>query len=85
MNAVQIAEALGMSERTVRAVISRLGLSKLPPLEEPEPANRYERPLPGELIHIDVKKLGRIGRPGHRVNDDRTTPSCGIGWEFLHV
>ena len=62
MNAVGIAEALGMSERTVRAVIGRLGLSKLAPLEQPEPANRYERPRPGELIHIDVKKLGRIGQ-----------------------
>lgn len=85
MNAVQIAEALGMSERTVRAVIARGGLSKLPPLTEPEPANRYERPRPGELIHIDVKKLGRIGRPGHRVNNDRRTRSRGIGWEFVHV
>jgi transposase InsO family protein len=85
MNAVQIAEALGMPERTVRAVIARLGLSKLAPLQAPEPANRYERPMPGELIHIDVKKLGRIGRPGHRVNGDRTTRSRGIGWEFVHV
>ena len=85
MNAVQIAAALGMSERTVRAVISRLGRSNLAPLEQPEPANRYERPLPGELIHIDVKKLGRIGRPGHRVNGDRSTCSRGIGWEFVHV
>ena len=85
MNAVQIAEALAMSERTVRAVIKRLGLSKLAPLEAPEPANRYERPLPGELIHIDVKKLGKIGRPGHRVNGDRTTRARGIGWEFVHV
>jgi transposase InsO family protein len=85
MNAVQIAEALGMSERTVRAVIERAGLAKLAPLEAPEPANRYERPLPGELIHIDVKKLGRIGQPGHRVNGDRTTRSRGIGWEFVHV
>ncbi len=82
MNAVQIAEALAMSERTVRAVVSRLGLSKLPPLEQPEPPNRYERPMPGELIHIDVKKLGR---PGHRVNGDRSTRSRGIGWEFVHV
>jgi transposase InsO family protein len=85
MSAVAIADALGMPERTVRGVIQRLGLSKLAPLEEPEPANRYERPLPGELIHIDVKKLGRIGRPGHRVNGDRTTRSRGIGWEFVHV
>ena len=87
MNAVEIAEALGMSERTVRAVVSRLGLSKLPPLEEPEPANRYERPLPGELIHIDIKKLGRFGRIGHRITGDRTgqSNSRGIGWEFVHV
>jgi transposase InsO family protein len=85
MNAVQIAEALAMSKRTVRAVIARAGLSKLAPLEPPEPANRYERPWPGELIHVDVKKLGRIGQPGHRVNGDRTTRSRGIGWEFVHV
>jgi transposase InsO family protein len=85
MNAVQIAEALGMSERTVRAVVSRLGLSKLPTLEAPEPSNRYERPMPGELIHIDVKKLGRIGWPGHRVHGDRSARSRGVGWEFVHV
>ena len=85
MSAVAIAEALGMPERTVRGVIARLGLSKLPPLVAPEPANRYERPMPGELVHVDVKKLGRIGRPGHRVNGDRTTRSRGIGWEFVHV
>jgi transposase InsO family protein len=85
MSAVAIADALGMPERTVRGVIARLGLSKLPPLVEPEPANRYERPMPGELVHVDVKKLGRIGRPGHRVNGDRRTRSRGIGWEFVHV
>src|SRR5213079_2932188 len=49
------------------------------------PANSYERPRAGELVHIDVKKLGRIGRPGHRVNGDRTTRTRGIGWEFVHV
>ena len=85
MSAVAIADALGMPERTVRGVIARLGLTRLAPLQAPEPANRYERPMPGELIHIDVKKLGRIGRPGHRVNGDRTTRSRGIGWEFVHV
>src|SRR4051812_19181429 len=85
MSAVAIAEALGMPERTVRGRIARLGLSKLAPVAAPEPANRYERPLPGELIHIDVKKLGRIGRAGHRVNGDRRTRSRGIGWEYVHV
>lgn len=85
MNAVAIAEALAMPERTVRGVISRLGLAKLPPRQEPEPANRYERPMPGELIHIDVKKLGRIGQEGHRIHGDRSKRSRGIGWEFVHV
>jgi len=81
----RIAEALGMPERTVRAVLARNGLSRLPRPDAEEPANRYERPAPGELIHIDVKKLGRIGREGHRVNGDRTTRTRGIGWEFVHV
>jgi hypothetical protein len=50
-----------------------------------EATNSYERPRPGELVRLDVKKLVRIGRPGHRVNDDRRTRSRGIGWEFVHV
>ena len=73
----RIAQALGMSERTVRAILARNGLSRLPRPDAHEPANRYERPAPGELIHIDVKKLGRIGRAGHRVNGDRRTEA---GW-----
>jgi len=81
----RIAEALGMPERTVRAVLARNSLSRLPRLDADEPANRYERPSPGELIHIDVKKLGRIGREGHRINGNRTTRTRGIGWEFVHV
>jgi transposase InsO family protein len=81
----RIAEALRMPERTVRAVLARNGLSRLPRPDANEPANRYERPAPGELVHIDVKKLGRIGRAGHRVNGDRRTRSRGIGWEFVHV
>jgi transposase len=59
---VRIAEVLGMSERTVRAVLARHGLAKLPPVDAHEPKHRYERPMPGELVHIDVKKLGRIER-----------------------
>jgi transposase InsO family protein len=66
-------------------VLSRNGLGKLPRLTPAEPANGYERPRPGELVHIDVKKLGRIGRPGHRVNGDRRTRTRVIGWEFVHV
>jgi transposase InsO family protein len=81
----QIARLLAMPVSTVTVVCKRLGLAKLPPLEVPEPANRYERRHPGELIHIDVKKLGHIGRPGHRVHGDRRSRSRGVGWEFVHV
>ena len=83
--ATEIAETLGMAHSTVSAVLKRNGMGRLLRLDRDEPENRYERPLPGELIHIDVKKLGRIGRPGHRVNGDRRTRSRGIGWEFVHV
>ena len=81
----EIAETLGMPLSTVGAVLVRNGLGGLPRLRPEEPANSYERPRPGELVHIDVKKLGRIGRPGHRVNADRSTRSRGVGWEFVHV
>jgi transposase InsO family protein len=67
----------------------RLGLGRLSRLDPPEPANRYERQHPGELIHIDVKKLGRIGHrgAGHRAtgNRGRGQRSRGAGWEFVHV
>jgi transposase InsO family protein len=82
---VRIAEVLGMPERTVRAVLARHGVSKLSPVDAHEPKNRYERPTPGELVHIDVKKLGRIEREGHRIHGDRTRRSRGAGWEFVHV
>jgi len=81
----EIAETLGMPLSTVGAVLARNGLGKLPRLKPEEPANSYERPRSGELVHIDVKKLGKIGRPGHRVNQDRRTRTRGIGWEFVHV
>jgi hypothetical protein len=74
-----------MSDRTVRAVLARHGLSKLPAVDAHEPKRRYGRPLPGELVHLDVKKLGRIGRVGHRVHGDRATRSRGVDWEFVHV
>lgn len=81
----EIAETLGMPLSTVGAVLVRRGLGKLPRIAAEEPTNSYERPRPGELVHIDVKKLGKIGRPGHRANGDRRTRSRGIGWEFVHV
>lgn len=85
MTSTQIAVRLHMALSTVTAVLARLGLHRLSRLAPPEPPNRYERRHPGELLHIDVKKLGRIGRPGHRVTGDRRTRTRGIGWEYVHV
>jgi transposase InsO family protein len=91
MTAAEIAEALGMALSTVSRWLARIGLGKRSRLEPPEPPNRYERKRPGELIHVDVKKLGRILRPGHRVTGnrrDRFTDARGYGvagWEFVHV
>jgi len=83
----QIAAEAGVSTATVSRVLRRLGLNKLSALE-PEPVRRYERENPGELIHIDIKKLGRIGRVGHRITGRQTgviNRHLGIGWEFVHV
>jgi transposase InsO family protein len=85
MTGAEIAETLAMPASTVSGILTRIGLGKLSRLEPAEPANRYEKQRPGELVHVDVKKLGRIGRPGHRVNGDRRTRSRGIGWEYVHV
>jgi transposase InsO family protein len=85
MTGAEIAEALAMPASTVSGILTRIGLGKLWRLEPPEPPNRYEKQRPGELVHVDVKKLGRIGRPGHRVNGDRRTHSRGVGWEYVHV
>jgi transposase InsO family protein len=85
MTAAEIAETLSMPLSTVSAVLARIGLGKRSRLEPFEPPNRYERRHPGELLHIDVKKLARIVRPGHRVHGDRRKRARGIGWEFVHV
>lgn len=81
-----IAAEVGVSPATVSRVLKRLGLNKLSALE-PQPVRRYEREHPGELIHIDIKKLGKFSRIGHRITGDRTGQSKtrGIGWEFVHV
>lgn len=67
LTSAEIAEVLSMPQSTVCAVLKRSGLGRLSGLQPPEPPNRYERPHAGELLHVDVKKLGRIARPGHRV------------------
>ncbi len=80
-----IAAQLGVPRSTVYAVLGRRGLSRIKSLEPPEPIVRYEREAPGDLVHVDVKKLGCIGRVGHRIHGDRTTRVRGIGWECVHV
>ena len=83
----QIAKETGLSPATVSRILRRLGLNRLKALEPAEPVRRYQRERPGELIHIDIKKLGRFARVGHRITGKRTGQSRtrGIGWEFVHV
>ena len=89
MTAAQIAEVLGMALSTVSRWLLRIGLGKRSRLEPLEPPNRYERRRPGELVHVDVKKLGRIARPGHRVTGRAAQwgqrRAFEQGWEFVHV
>jgi transposase InsO family protein len=96
MTGAEIAFCLAMALSTVSAVLQRVGLGKLSRLEPPEPPNRYERRHAGELLHVDVKKLGRIsGGAGHRVTGKRRgnpskTNAAGqrerqVGWEYVHV
>jgi transposase InsO family protein len=80
-----IAKIVGRSVATISRVLDRLGLSSLKDLEPKAVAIRYERAAPGELLHIDTKKLGRIVRPSHRVTGDRRDSVEGAGWEFAHV
>jgi len=82
-----IAAESGVSPATVSRVLKRLGLNRLSALEPAEPPRRYQRDRPGELIHIDIKKLGKFNRIGHRITGDRTRQSTyrGVGWEFVHV
>lgn len=82
-----IARKLGLPRSTVGVILRRLGLGRLSALDPKPPENRYERKTPGELIHVDTKKLGRIDGVGHRITGDRTGQSRkrGTGWEVLHV
>ena len=81
----RIARELHLPLATVVREQRRLGLNRLSRLDPPRPANRYEWPAAGDLLHLDIKKLGRIGRVGHRIHGDRTTRVRGIGWEYVHV
>jgi transposase InsO family protein len=89
MTGAEIAETLGMPASTVSGILTRIGLGKLWRLEPLEPPNRYEKHRAGELVHVDVKKLGRIGRPGHRVtgrvSGGHHRRAYHLGWEYVHV
>ena len=85
MTGPQIAQSLGLARSTVGAVLRRLGLGRLSALDAKLPVVRYERAAPGELIHIDTKKLGRIDGIGHRITGNRRGQKRGIGWDLVHV
>lgn len=82
---MRIAQYYGFPVSTVVAIQRRLGLNRLTRLEPPRPIVRYEHARPGALVHLDIKKLVKIGRPGHRIHGDRRTKVRGIGWEYVHV
>jgi transposase InsO family protein len=90
MTGAEIAETLSMPPSTVSGILTRIGLGKLSRLEPLEPPNRYEKQRPGELVHVDVKKLGKIARPGHRVTGrvsgaGHHRRAYDLGWEYVHV
>jgi len=84
-SSLRIAQHYRLPVSTVVTALRRARLNRLARLEPPRPVARYERARPGELVHLDIKKLGRIGRIGHRIHGDRTTRVRGIGWEYVHV
>lgn len=81
----QIAQREQIGRATVARIVARHGLSRLEALDPKPPVQRYEHHYPGSMIHMDIKKLGRFSRPGHRVTGNRRQDSPGAGWEFAHV
>ena len=84
-SSLRIAQHYDLPVSTVVTQVRREGMNTLARLEPPRPVVRYERARPGELVHLDIKKLGRIGRIGHRIHGDRRRRKRGVGWEYLHV
>jgi len=82
---VQIAQLTGLSRATVSRILVRLKLNRIEMLEPAEPVVRYEHAAPGDLLHIDIKKLARIVKAGHRITGDPRNETRGAGWEFLYV
>jgi transposase InsO family protein len=85
MTSTEIASRTSLPLSTVSLLLRRLGLHRLSRLEPEQPVRRYERETPGELLHLDTKKLARIRRVGHRIHGDRSKRVYGAGWEFAHV
>jgi transposase InsO family protein len=82
----EISETTGLPRATVSRILRMAGVGRLRSLEPPEPPNRYELPNPGDLLHIDIKKLARIvGGPGHRIHGDRTRKKRRVGYEHVYV
>jgi transposase InsO family protein len=82
---VRIAQTTGLSRATVSRILTRLRLNKIVMLTPPVPIVRYEHPAPGDLLHIDIKKLARIHKPGHRMTGNPQDETRRAGWEFLYV
>ena len=85
LSGAEIASRLQLPRSTVSRWLRRFGLGRLPQLAPPEPLRRYEKKRPGQLVHLDIKKLGRIQGVGHRITDNWQKRPRGIGWEFVHV
>jgi len=83
----QIADQVAISPSTVSRILKRRGLGLLSALEPQPPRPRYERDAPGELVHLDIKKLGRFNAIGHRITGDKRQPNAtrGVGFEFVHI
>ena len=81
----RIAAYTGVSRATVSRVLRRAGLSRLSDLAGPEPVQRYERDAPGDLLHVDIKKLGRFTDVGHRITGDYRQRTRHVGWEYVFV
>jgi len=82
---LRISQQTGLSRATVSRILRRRKLSRMRDLEPPQPVHRYEHERPGDLLHLDIKKLGRIARPGHRVTGNLADRTRRVGWEYVHV
>jgi len=82
---IRIAQHAGLSRATVSRILRRLKISRIRDLAPPAPVQRYEHKAPGDLLHLDIKKLGQFHAEGHRIHGDRSRKTRGAGWEYVHV